>query len=76
MPLYSGALAPAVKRYEDGQPMPAIEDNSGGTASGDFELVAVTDTTSDVSALINANFATLAAYIDRLIDHLNNGRTS
>lgn len=43
-----------------------LSDSTGGTAAADNTLVAVTTTTSDVSALINNNFATLAREVEAL----------
>ena len=43
-----------------------LTDSTGGTAAVDDTLVAVTDTTSDVSGLINNNFATLAREVEAL----------
>ncbi len=44
----------------------ALTDSTGGTAAANNTLVAVTDTTSDVSGLINNNFATLAREVEVL----------
>lgn len=44
----------------------ALTDSTGGTAAANNTLVAVTDTTSDVSALINNNLATLAREVEVL----------
>lgn len=44
----------------------ALTDSTGGTAAANNTLVAVTDTTSDVSALINNNLATLAREVEAL----------
>lgn len=43
-----------------------LTDSTGGTAAANNTLVAVTDTTSDVSALINNNLATLAREVEAL----------
>ena len=43
-----------------------LTDSTGGTASATDTLVAITDTTSDVSALINNNLATLAREVEVL----------
>ena len=43
-----------------------LTDSTGGTAAANNTLVAITDTTSDVSALINNNLATLAREVEVL----------
>jgi len=43
-----------------------LTDSTGGTAAANNTLVAITDTTSDVSALINNNLATLAREVEAL----------
>jgi hypothetical protein len=52
--------------------LPAVvDDSSTGTADAvDYTLVEVTDTTVDVSGLINDNFATLAALLDAILERV------
>lgn len=58
-------VTPAVQR--SGAPQTALTDSTGGVASGTATLAAVGVTnTGDVSATINANFATTAVLLNEL----------
>ena len=50
-----------------------LDDQSGGTASATHQLAAVGDTTTDQSASINANFATVGAEYNTLKDDVEAG---
>lgn len=71
MPLYGSAKAPAV-RDAMGNQVQTVTDNSGGTSGGDtVGAIGATYSQAEVADAI----ATLAAKINDLIEHMNDGRS-
>lgn len=75
MALYGAAKAPAVEKNDDGTTQGTLTDNSGGTSGGDT-IAAITDAGTGEAELVSTQnaIATLAAKVNSLIDHMNDGR--
>jgi len=81
MPLYNAALAPAVPKNSDKATVSALTEDSGavgGTNDGnmpDIGTVSGTYTQAEVVAIRDA-VREVAAKLNELMVHMNNGRTS